>query len=457
MEIRLLKNDFLTLKEEKRKINLEDFDFDKKKAEMNQKVHFAVSQIMENDDLNSVQEYFLFLSSFLSKEDFIFPPEFIIKIVSFIHLNQDPNLLQLVFDLIRMITSFNSIMQFFLIENSIFDILIPFFPNPEIIDIFSNLSCSQFNARKYLYDSNIINMILQHLKDQTFRDSLIHLSQNLVYNMDDFDYNEYTSQVIELYHAIIELFDPNDPISESIIFAFRDYIEAHQLFMDDFLTNNYLLLFKDRNIGKDLYFRHFIRICDTIITMKHQLGADYLVANDIPTFLISLFFQVDQEIRSCCFHFFCLILELKTKISILLFESDFFTISISEFFNQPKISYKRVIYRFWCEFILCVPSELLTELSSTIVYLIDNVSFIDSNDHEINLVLSRAINRIISSRDIPEYQNIINYMNENEEFYEWIQDTINSQNEEIGQLAMMNAEQMNEEENHSRNKYRIYI
>ena len=107
MEIRLLKNDFLTLKEEKRKINLEDFDFDKKKAEMNQKVHFAVSQIMENDDLNSVQEYFLFLSSFLSKEDFIFPPEFIIKIVSFIHLNQDPNLLQLVFVLISMFTWFN--------------------------------------------------------------------------------------------------------------------------------------------------------------------------------------------------------------------------------------------------------------------------------------------------------------------------------------------------------------
>lgn len=438
MEIESIKKDPIITDDKKYLLDgicFEDYiDFDC--GENDEKIICSINQIMFNDNLAFLKNDFDFLSSYLVKNDYIFPHEFIIKILLFLKEDQNFQEIRAVLRLLKQITAFDSEMQQILIENDIFNLLSPYFLNEEVIDTFSNLSLATNEAKVYLLNSNIIEFIIDNINDEDHFECLILLSRNILYCNDSFSFDEYISQFIQLFHLVLSKFNSyNDASVIASINAIRDYINADENFFDDFISNDFLLILLNGIIFSYDFLRPLLRICEIIVDNCKVDGAQYLINNNIIGLIAEIVFNENQEIRTLCFIILYNLVDYSPEIIDDLINDDFHTIAVSEFNRKSSFRCRSFIFKF-CSLLVKSSSEYVIELIETGVVniLIENPFILEEDDDDWYILLD-AIYRLKYFLDYGIVQDQINEMLDNEDFMEWIDNACQSKAENISSLA----------------------
>lgn len=405
------------------------------------KIELSVKRINANNDLSILIDDFFFLISYIEKKDFVFTTDFILKVLSFLKDEQDTQEKQIVLKLLRLMTAFDSPMQQILINNHIFDILFKYFPNEEVIDTFSNLSCANSDARSYLLNSGIINFIFQYIDSIDHFECLIHLSQNLLCRMANFQYDNYIPQFIQLFHKIISLINKEIEFSPDLIVgAFRDYVDADDRLLDDFLINNQLEVFLNLYSRDYNFLRPLLRICETIIYQKKEDGAHYLINCNIIHFITEIIFNGDREIRVFSFNFLYLLVDYAPDITNNLISQDFHTILFSEFNDKLPIRYRTFIYKFCCLLLVNSSPQYLTELIKVgIVDMLVDYPSILIHERDWGILLDGIVKivKFNGFEDSEIIQEKLKDIKENQEFIDWLYEACQSRKSDISELANM--------------------
>lgn len=440
IKIKPIKNDTTTIdKDEFFVNNLYEEDYsDPEFEELQKNVSMSINSILDSDNIANLKEDFIFLNDYIEyKDDYVFPSNFVQKVLFFVKEKREAPDIQVVLRLIKFITSYDSIMQQFLLDNGIFDILLPYFPNEEVIDTFSNLACAKAEAKIYLLEISIVDFIIENINDLEHFDWLVILARNILYRNGDFSYEPYVEQFIKLFHIIFSKVNSieNDSV-EIVISAARDYIEADDNFFNDFIENNYLLLFTKITINTYEFIRPLLKISEIIIDKKREDGAQCLIHSKILELIFTKFiYNENQEIRNFCFALLYILINHNPSIADDSIVQDCHTIALSEFNGDSTFQYKISIFKFCCVLIRFASFQNIIELikEGIVDMLIEDPTVLQRESDWI--ILIEAVCRLKNFEDNEIVHNQFISMKNSEDFYNWIQELSASEDCEMAGFA----------------------
>ena len=433
MNIVLLKNDEsndFEIQNQLKKEFKNHFNSNDEKRKMQNLINEKINFILNNDDIDQLEDEFNFFIKYLKTNDYILPVEFLDKLKYFL-INSNGKDIKTLLKLIRFTTSFKSDMQKFYINPNYINILSSFLPNDEIFDTFANLAVENQDAKDLFLGFHILEYLEKFIDDYEHFPSAVYFSNAILYNINEITNEEYISGFIRLYQMIWnKLFNSSERCDDDFytigVKAFRDYIEADERFMNNFLQLNQIIPFinlSNMNSNFD-YNRALLRICEIMIYYKKELASTYLLKNNIIEWLHQFFASEFQELRRLSFlNMYCLI-DCIPPLSDELVKLDIHTCAIFEFnSDNTSYQYKLVLFKFLCILFNNASQNYILELIDSNLFdlLINNITLLD-DERTLWVPMLECILKLRYFMENSQVRELVKRIKSNSDFCYWLHD-----------------------------------
>lgn len=278
------------------------------------------------------------------------------------HLD-DSTLINLLLAFYRHCTGFESEMQDYLIEKDLVAIVIPFFPQEDVLAILGNLSIKNMDILNQLLTMGVLGQIFPLIdifkeeKDQSSEELLnfgnsIDLLDSLLYNFDGEPFAAYIPMFVEIFDALCLAYE-NISIDLAIRIAevFSNYIEADSVFIQSFYEKNQFKLFLEKEYDDNKIDELIIKMMDSIISEYEYQGVKYLYEFDIIDWLGKRILSDSQEVIYRSFSILSKLICRCDPPKIMadeIIKSDFLMKAVDKFYTDILYRLKFSLYEFIC-------------------------------------------------------------------------------------------------------------
>ena len=183
------------------------------------------------------------ISSALKTNDTVFPRNVYEKLVSLAIQDDDMEVVDAALDVLRLSISFKSAVPILLVELGIVDVILKRFPMKPVWGLTANLCLGGCECRSLVFDSGLLDRVPDAIRtrDTVTDASIAGMAQCLVYDVEEgFGIERYQEILIHIFLELLEMFKVTSFAHDSVVDAFRDLIDCHDVFLEWFINNGIL-------------------------------------------------------------------------------------------------------------------------------------------------------------------------------------------------------------------------
>ena len=275
-----------------------------------------------------------------------------------------------------------------------------------------------------LLENYILNLLIKKFKNIDLNDKELYyytiLLNGFVYFK--FNFEDYYNLIIECFNLLKNFLNhSNKEISRQICFAFRDFIESNEIFLNYFINLNILPIFfqfQDLEINEDSGYA-VLKIC-IIISLNYKEGINYLIKNNILEYLDYMFFSPNEQDRALVLKLLGYLIINYNEIFDIYCELNFIQMTCDLININSSINLINSCLKFLIDLLIVCKNNLkwIEELMNLNVLniLINNIMLIDKNDEE------DTIEALMIILYLNQNNLFINKLIKNEEFIDWLND-----------------------------------
>ncbi|KAH0792304.1 hypothetical protein GPJ56_003830 [Histomonas meleagridis] len=321
-------------------------------------------------------------------------------------------------------------------NNNIIAIAIQNFPSSYSFGIFINLSLSSPIYREALIQAGIFQQLFSILNDpmSLYHIQAIHLSDSLLYKLEDFDYSNFIDAYISLFQILFSKINTSDALLLHQLLRFiRDFIEADQRFLLYFVNNNFYPQILSLDVTDTNCIYNIIKISDNICYYFNE-GIPFLIQHNIIEYLSNTLLNSDQRIVEVSFYLLSQMIFEDNSIADLCVESSFQRIAIAKFNGESKHHLKQAAYEFLCQLMLNTTENYYVELNGDrCIYVL--LSYIYLCEEENRSDMCAVIDRFLKTRAEDEIQLVMSEMEGEDDFIEWLERGAEGNDEDVAALS----------------------
>ena len=428
------------IKDNSRKLNK---NFDSLAGETNKFSHDEIQlniSLLFQDDLESQMDSLNYFIIILKENDIILSFDYFVRVFELFKNIENDQLQFLILCFLQRASGFESIMQEYLEKLNVIEPLKQFWPNKRVMAVFGNLSISSNSFRKNLLDTGILKNIIDllNLNSKDFK-NIVNFINAICFPLKHFDFSPYAQDFISIFHYLHSIYnEANLQQSEYIIRAFSDYIDADNIFLDDFLNNSLINIFfqKDMNSPSQLTSNSIeediAAICVSLLDVHESDAANYLLKNSIISWIDQQMFSNSLQVLFNCYVLLYKLLKYAPSLASQYLENNFLRIFIARFHEEGKFKPKIVIYKILCLLFIDATEEQMVSLINEKVFdiIISNTLMLESED-DWPLIL-RSILKLELIPNNPSFLSALESIKTNNDFLDWFEnDAVNSVNEVV--------------------------